>query len=225
MVVAFDGPIGDDDEHFRAELRSGPEVLREAEVVADQRGDPEPRPLEEDDLPSRRMHGRLAAEGEGLELHVPGQDVAGGGEGERLVRRAAVLIGRYQSPDHGAAESPREVGKESLGCIRVAHRPRRVEAEAGERGLGEDDEIAGRRCHGVHQIPHPAAIGGRILPGDVELHEVDVHDGANPLARRQPRIASIGVPWSMARRRRPGISSRWESRPNCFRIVAWMSVT
>ena len=38
-------------------------------------------------------------------------------------------------------------------------------------------------------------------------------------------ISSIGLPWSMSRRLRPGISSFRESRPSCFRIVAWMSVT
>ena len=42
---------------------------------------------------------------------------------------------------------------------------------------------------------------------------------------RQPMIASIGVPWSIASRLRPGTSSFRESRPSCLRIVAWMSVT
>jgi hypothetical protein len=42
---------------------------------------------------------------------------------------------------------------------------------------------------------------------------------------RQAMIASIGAPWSIASRLRPGISSRRESSPRRCRIVAWTSVT
>ena len=41
----------------------------------------------------------------------------------------------------------------------------------------------------------------------------------------QARISRIGLPCSISSRFRPGISSRRESRPSRWRIVAWMSVT
>ena len=53
-------------------------------------------------------------------------------------------------------------------------------------------------------------------------HLVTLH---TQLAPCQAMMSSIGCPWSISRRLRPGTSSLRESRPSCLRIVAWMSVT
>jgi hypothetical protein len=55
-------PVGDDDEQFGALSRGRPKMLGEAEVVADERGDPEPAPREVDGLLPSHVGGRLTAE-------------------------------------------------------------------------------------------------------------------------------------------------------------------
>ncbi len=70
---------------------------------------------------------------------------------------------------------------------------------------------------------------GSDFPGRRHDAGAGVENTSTVLARkpgdRQAMTASMGLPWSISRRLRPGISSRRESRPSWRRIVAWMSVT
>ena len=151
-------------------------MLGKTEVVADERGDSESRPREVDDLVSGRMRRRLTAERERLELAVPRKERSVGAERQRLVGRPAADR-RYQSADHGAGPPPGQVTKEALGRRRVAHRLSDVEAEPGKRHLWEHDEITGPNLNPLEERLDPLPIDVRILPGNVDLHEMGVHRG------------------------------------------------
>src|SRR5439155_13903132 len=108
-----------------------------------------------------------------------------------------------------------------------------------ERGNGKDERVPTRSFFLVllssfvsaavplvRPVLVPALVGTIARRLDACLAVVEVDIGCkNERPPRQAMISRIGLPWSISRRLRPGISSFRESRPSWRRMVAWMSVT
>ena len=174
MVDSAHRPIGDDDEQVGAVPRRRSEMLGEPQVVADERGDAQPRPRKRHDRLPGRVDRRLTAEGEGLELAVGCEERSVGIKRQRLVGRTAGNQ-RHQPADHGAPEPPGQVAEKRRTRVGIGRRSGDVEAESGKRHLGEDDQIARPDRNLPHKLGDPLPVGRRILPSDVKLHEMNVH--------------------------------------------------
>ncbi len=92
-------------------------------------------------------------------------------------------------------------------------------------GLGGDPQRAGAGAQDEPSSRHSGHLRERIGIGSFARISAPGYPHQYRRSRPQARICRIGRPCSTSSRLRPGISSRRESRPSNWRIVAWMSVT
>ena len=194
VLGASGRPQGDHDEQCCALVEPQPEHLREPEVVADERTDPVPGPVDHHNLGAGPIGGALVGGAEGVDLGVAGKGFARRSNGQRLVVQVTGAV-PDGAPDHECPRLSGEVRQQQRVLPSGSgSRPPGLHAESGGKELGQDQQPASKTLQSGSEGADPFVVGGTILPRDVHLKGRDVHVGG--FRRRNWRSRSPRVPGS-----------------------------
>ncbi len=175
VVATRRGPVGDDDVAVGVE-RDGPELVGEAQVVADEQRAADALDLDGDALVTRGVLLVLAAVAEGMDLAVARDRTVGRGEEQRVRRQGVARLHLGRGPAHPQPASSRLLDEElraraveRLGDALGVHR------EAGREHLGEHHELRALLRGVTDQPVEVREVGVAVLPHDVVLDRGDSH--------------------------------------------------